>query len=161
MSTGLSHGMPRHWVKHILDVSVNVFLDEMSMWIMGWVQQIVLSNVGGLPLWLSSKESTYQCRRYGFSPWVRKIPWKRKWQPTPVFLPGKSQGQRSLVGYSPWGCKRIRYELVIKQKNNTTDGGGPHLIRQRSELSQKAFLQVLSSCLTASLWNLYHFLSGL
>ena len=157
MSTGLSHGMPRHWVKHILDVSVNVFLDEMSMWIMGWVQQIVLSNV----VWLSSKESTYQCRRYGFSPWVRKIPWKRKWQPTPVFLPGKSQGQRSLVGYSPWGCKRIRYELVIKQKNTTTDGGGPHLIRQRSELSQKAFLQVLSSCLTASLWNLYHFLSGL
>ena len=157
MSTGLSHGMPRHWVKHILDVSVNVFLDEMSMWIMGWVQQIVLSNV----VWLSSKESTYQCRRYGFSPWVRKIPWKRKWQPTPVFLPGKSQGQRSLVGYSPWGCKRIRYELVIKQKNNTTDGGGPHLIRQRSELSQKAFLRVLFSCLTASLWNLYHFLSGL
>ena len=41
---------------------------------MGWVQQIVLSNV----VWLSSKESTYQCRRYGFSPWVRKIPWKRK-----------------------------------------------------------------------------------
>ena len=157
MSTGLSHGMPRHWVKHILDVSVNVFLDEMSMWIMGWVQQIVLSNV----VWLSSKESTYQCRRYGFSPWVRKIPWKRKWQPTPVFLPGKSQGQRSLVGYSPWGCKRIRYELVIKQKNTTTDGGGPHLIRQRSELSQKAFLRVLFSCLTASLWNLYHFLSGL
>ena len=35
----------------------------------------------------------------------RKIPWKRKWQPTPVFLPGKPLGQRSLVGYSPWGCK--------------------------------------------------------
>ena len=39
---------------------------------------------------------------------VRKIPWRRKWQPTPVFLPGKSHGQRSLVGYSPWGC-RVRY----------------------------------------------------
>ena len=37
--------------------------------------------------------------------WVRKIPWKRKWQPTSVFWPGKSHGQRSLVGYSPWGCK--------------------------------------------------------
>ena len=35
----------------------------------------------------------------------QKIPWRRKWQPTPVFLPGKSHGQRSLVGYSPWGCK--------------------------------------------------------
>ena len=38
----------------------------------------------------------------GFSPWVRKIPWERKWQPTPVFLPGESQGQRSLAGCSPW-----------------------------------------------------------
>jgi len=38
-------------------------------------------------------------------PWVGKIPWRRKWQPTPIFLPGKSHGQRSLAGYSPWGCK--------------------------------------------------------
>ena len=37
-------------------------------------------------------------------PWVRKIPWRRAWQPTPVFLPGESHGQRGLVGYSPWGC---------------------------------------------------------
>ena len=40
-----------------------------------------------------------------FDPWVGKIPWVRKWQPPPVFLPGKSHGQRSLAGYSPWGCK--------------------------------------------------------
>ena len=44
-------------------------------------------------------------RGLGVHPWVRKIPWRRKWQPTPVFLPGKSHGQRSLVGYSPWGRK--------------------------------------------------------
>ena len=42
-----------------------------------------------------------------FNPWVRKIPWRRKWQPTPVFLPGKSYRQRSLVGYSPWGYKEL------------------------------------------------------
>ena len=41
--------------------------------------------------------------RLGFDPWVRKIPWSRKWQTTPVFLPGESHGQRSLAGYSPWG----------------------------------------------------------
>ena len=40
-----------------------------------------------------------------FDPWVGKIPWRRKWQPTSVFLPGKSHGRRSLVGYSPWGHK--------------------------------------------------------
>ena len=43
--------------------------------------------------------------RRRFHPQVMKIPWRRKWQPTPVFLSGKSYGQRSLVGYSPWGCK--------------------------------------------------------
>ena len=40
------------------------------------------------------------------NPWVKKIPWRRKWQPIPVFLPGESHGQRSLMGYSPWGCKQ-------------------------------------------------------
>ena len=40
-----------------------------------------------------------------FDPWVRKIPWKRKWQPTPVFLPGQSHGQRILEGYGPYGGK--------------------------------------------------------
>ena len=55
----------------------------------------------GLPPWLSGKEST-SSRRWGFDPWVRKIPWSRKWQPTPVLLPGEFHGQRSLVGYSPW-----------------------------------------------------------
>ena len=44
----------------------------------------------GLPWWISGKEFACQCRRHRFDPWVRKIPWRRKWQPTPVFLPGKS-----------------------------------------------------------------------
>ena len=54
-----------------------------------------------------------QCRS-GLDPWVGKIPWRREWQPTPVFLPGKSHGQRSLVGYSPWGRKSVGHDLVIK-----------------------------------------------
>ena len=49
--------------------------------------------------------SHLQCRRPAFSPWVGKIPWRRKWQSTPVFLPEKSHGQRSLAGYSLWGHK--------------------------------------------------------
>ena len=44
-------------------------------------------------------------KRPRFDPWVGKIPWRRTWQPIPVFLPGKSHAQRSLVGYSPWGHK--------------------------------------------------------
>ena len=46
-----------------------------------------------------------RCRRLGFNSWVWKIPWRRKWQPTPVFFPGKSHGQRRLAGCSPWGGK--------------------------------------------------------
>ena len=59
----------------------------------------------GLPWWLRWWRICLQCGRPGFNPRVKKIPWRRKWQPTPVFLPGKSQGKRSLVGYSPWGHK--------------------------------------------------------
>ena len=55
-----------------------------------------------LPGQYSGKESTCQFRRRGFDPWVGKVPWRREWIPTPVFLPGKSHGQRSLAGYSPW-----------------------------------------------------------
>ena len=57
------------------------------------------------PWWLSDKESACQCKKCRFNPWVEKIPWRRKWQATPVFLSGKSYGQRSVEGYSPWGHK--------------------------------------------------------
>ena len=66
--------------------------------------------MGGLPGGASGKESNCQRRRherYGFDPWVRKIPWSRKWQPTPVFLTGKSHGQKSLSVYSVWGLKEL------------------------------------------------------
>ena len=49
-----------------------------------------------------------------FNPWVRKISWKRKWQPTSVSLPGKSHGQRSLVGYSSWDGERVGHDLATK-----------------------------------------------
>ena len=67
-----------------------------------------------LTWWFSDKESAYQCKRLGLDPWVGKIPWRRKWQPTPLSLPGKSHGQMSLVGYSPWGCKRVGHNLANK-----------------------------------------------
>ena len=49
------------------------------------------------------------------NPWVGKIPWRRGWVPTPVFLPGEFQGQRGLAGYSPWGC-RVGHDLVTEQQ---------------------------------------------
>ena len=70
-------------------------------------------------MWLSGKESTCQCRRCRFDPWVRKTPWRRKRQPTSVLLPGKSHGQRRLAGYSPWGLKRVRHNAATKQQQNS------------------------------------------
>ena len=70
----------------------------------GWI--LYCLSPQGSPRWHSGKDSTSQCRRGNrrrFSPWVRKIYWRRKWQPTPIFLPAKSHGQWSLTGYSPWG----------------------------------------------------------
>ena len=64
-----------------------------------------------LPRWLSGERIYLQCRRRRrhrrpeLDAWIRKIPWRRKWHPTPVFLPGKPHGQRSLLGYSPWVAK--------------------------------------------------------
>ena len=63
-----------------------------------------------LPSWLSGKESACHCRRCKFNPFVRKIPWRWKYQPTPVFLPGKLHEQRSLASYSLWGHKESRHD---------------------------------------------------
>ena len=67
---------------------------------------------GSFPGGTSGIEPACQCRRCKrcrFDPWVRKIPWRRKWQPTPVFLPGESHGQRSLAAYSPQG-RRVGHD---------------------------------------------------
>ena len=84
-------------------------------------QERKVNCLKGLPWWLSGKESAWQCRRHGFNPWVGKMSWRRKWQPTPVFFPGKSHGQKSLASYSPWGHKIVGYSPMTKQQATTTN----------------------------------------
>ena len=82
----------------------------------GWWEVSASHRVGlsmGFP---GGKEPTCQCRRCRFDPQVRKIPWRRKWQPTQIFLPGEPRRQRSLPGYSPWGFKGIGQDLATKQQ---------------------------------------------
>ena len=67
------------------------------------LNSVVASYLLGFPGGSDSKSVCLQCGRPGFNPWVGKIPWRRKWQPTPVLLPGKFHGLRSLVGCNPWG----------------------------------------------------------
>ena len=71
-----------------------------------------------LPGDAGGKEPPSQCRRCktcGFDPWIRKIPWRRAWQPTLLFLPGKSHGHWNLVSYSPWGCKQSWLKQLNRQ----------------------------------------------
>ena len=90
---------------------------------------------------LDGKESAFNAGDLCSDPWVGKIPWRREWLPTPVLLPGKFNGQRSLVGYSPWGLKesdmtdrltlslfhtvkdlRLKKAYLYQFTNNTSEG---------------------------------------
>ena len=88
------------------------------------------NEVLGLPSWHSGKESAGQCQcrrpgRLGVDPWVGKIPWRRRWQPTPVFLPGESQGQRSLAGHSPRGRTALTIHAPTHKRHVTAFPKGP------------------------------------
>ena len=81
-----------------------------------------------------------------FNPWVKKIPWRRKWQPTPIFLPGISHGQRSLAGYSPQGCKKLDTTQQLNKNKNK-----PY----RS--SFVCYLLLFPCCFQYSFFNFSHF----
>ena len=77
----------------------------------------------GFPAGASGKEAACRSRRHkalGFDPWVRKIPWRRAWQPTPIFSPGESHEQRSLVGYGPWDHKESDTTRAIEHAQTQT-----------------------------------------
>ena len=101
-----------------------------------------LSITEGFPGGTDGKESACQCRTHTkcrFDPWVWKIPWRRKWQPTPVFLPGKSHRERNLVGYSPWGRK----------ESDTTERLTLPLLLQASRKHNKLFISTLCWCMNS------------
>ena len=102
-AVSLKHSKVREaWVL----LSFKTFSKPQQWWISRHGKTFFICNpkgILGLPWWLSSKESTCQCRKH----WVGKIPWRREWQPTPVFLPGESHGQRSLASYGPWGGRQL------------------------------------------------------
>ena len=106
-------------------------------------------NKRGFPGGTSGKELACQCRRHkrcGFDPLVGKIPWRRAQQPIPGFLPGESHGQRSLVGYNPWGCKEYQTRLsdFTFTFKITTDGDCSHEIKRCLVLGRKAMTNLES-----------------
>ena len=104
----------------------------------------------GLPWWLRWWSVCLQYRKPRFNSWVGKILWRRKWQPTPVLLPGKSHGGRSLVGYSPWDRKELdmterlhfdrKHQNSVKQlsfNKNTTEWLSLHFTSIKNKLILK------------------------
>ena len=96
----------------IPDLQYQCFLKFCQTYIFSGLSPDLLNKSASLVAQWYQKEkiktnTTCQCKRCGFDPWVGKTLWNRKQQPTPVFLPGEFHEQRSLVGYSPWGCKEL------------------------------------------------------
>ena len=91
-----------------------------------------------LPWWLRWLRICLQCWRFGSRPGVGKIPWRRKRQPTPLFLPGEFHGQKGLAGYSPWGHKELdttewlTYFLILAIVNNAVMSTDVHISFQIS-----------------------------
>ena len=79
--------------------------------------------------WLRWQRICLQCRRSGFNPWVRKIPWRMEWLPTPVFLSREFQGQRRLADYSSWGCTESHTTEQLTHTHTHTHTHMPFLKR--------------------------------
>ena len=98
-------------------------------------------DVPRTPSWKNPPTPGRSCRSCKFDPWVGKIPCGKKWQPTPVLLPGKSYGLRSLVGYSPWGRKesdtteRLHFTSLSKVPRHAGKAGNPFQTTQGNRLS--------------------------
>ena len=125
-----SSAAPASWVSRVPQpLSLSLGAAPGSRELMAWAKFRLQSNMHtgcyspiGIPRWLGRKETTSQCRRrrtLRFDSWVGQILWRRAWQPTPMFLPGKFHGQRSMAGYSPWGCKEstklsVHANIILK-----------------------------------------------
>ena len=102
-----------HWLRSSQSGYDNLVCLAFLLLVRIWIVSNLLATLTGIGQittslgFLGGSESKIclQCRRPGFDPWVRKIPWRTEWQPTPIFLPGEFHGQRNLVGYRLWGRK--------------------------------------------------------
>ena len=107
------------------------------------------------------KKTCLQCGKSRFNPWVGKIPWRREWLPTPVFLSGESHGQRILAGYSRWGCKetdrtkRLTFIYLVTLYPTTL----LKLFLSSNSFLMECFRVFYVSHMICKQWQLYFFLS--
>ena len=157
-------GYSGRWLESIfqvLQVCISWFIYVLNTYL------IICNNIrrwGGFP---GGPEYACQCKRYlrrGFNPWARKISWSRQWQPTPVFLPGKFHGQRSLTGFGPWSC-RVGPDWATE--HTCTQGGDSQIkvpVKVKGTYSEilTANVWVITLCSSSRL-NLYvdHFIQSI
>ena len=100
------------WLHLLTETCLKAALSQQTDWTTAKMRAptLIWGSPGG-----SAVEKCLAVQETWVYPWVRKIPWRRKWQPIPVFLPGKSHGERGLVGYSPWGHKRVEHDFAVTQ----------------------------------------------
>ena len=125
----------QHTHTHTLELQFKYFSEFLKL-------AVILAGypLWGLPTWCSGKEPTCPCRRHkrhGLDPWVEKIPWRRTRQPTPVFLSGKPQGQRSPVGYHPMGCKELGLTEATQRASMHTYQQNSNQLKLRRPQSHK------------------------
>ena len=110
----------RHPYLYVSTKSSNIFHHNSNIYLLYKVVRAKnYSSIVYLSLVAQMVKICLQCGRPGFDPWVGKILWRRAWQPTPVFLPGESHGQRSLVGYTPWGRKESDTTELLNTHTHT------------------------------------------
>ena len=120
------HVFSGHWgftsVKLLFQLCIQISIEQFTWALFICNSFLYTSSSEGFPGSSDSKETACNSGDLArYNPWVRKIPWRREWQLTLVFLPGKSPGQRSLVGYSPWGHKELdRTERLTLSLNSDT-----------------------------------------
>ena len=122
----------RGWYQ-VLQICVFFFNNFINFCFMHFMHEaLLLSLYMGFPDGAVVKNPLCQCRRHKrhrFDSWVRKIPWSRKWQPAPVFLPGKSHGARRLAGYSLWGHKESDTTKGLSKRTHRHFAQGMVLMR--------------------------------
>ena len=117
LSSGISLISILLWLQ--CPVFVKQYMFSLCMYMCVCIYIHIQACICRLPSWLSGKESTCQYRRCGFNPWVMKIPWRRKWQPTQVFLPGEFHRQKEPGGLQSMGLQRVRHDLVTYTHTHT------------------------------------------
>ena len=117
-------------------------LTYMQSTLRNWKQQERAGGSAGKESTCNARERL-QRRRPRFDPWVRKVPWRRKQQPTPVFLSGKFHGQRRVVGYSPWG-RKSRTRLSTKPRKCAESGGQYSILSLHTTFQHREYYSVLT-----------------